>query len=142
MEVKDQAVAAFRQGLSLEVRDPGRGPKAGRLLPYAGDTQKNTRTCPLPDGRGGAHTDAPRWQEKGTSSLLSATSKIHSELWSRRRPLCADRSLFIEEADALLSQPPSSRQQDSESTGGIARMKSYEPCSQVPTRSSTSFLAQ
>lgn len=49
---------------------PGRErPKAGRLLHHAVTLQK---TCPLIEGRGGAHADSPRWQEKGNSSSLCA----------------------------------------------------------------------
>lgn len=132
-------MAAFRIGSSLEVRDPGRGPKAGRLLPHTGNTPKNTSTCPLTEGRGGAQADSPRWQEKGNSSLLSAhVSDPFRAVVQEEAALC--RPLFSEEADALLTT--SSLQQDSESIGGSASLKNYEPCSQVRTRSRTSFLAQ
>lgn len=66
-------MAAFGHGLYLEVRDPARGPKAGGSC-TTGDTAKNTRPCPLTEGRGGAHGDSPRRQEKGASSSLSAIS--------------------------------------------------------------------
>lgn len=35
----------------------------------------------------------------------SALSQIHSQLWSRRKPLCCSQ-LLREESDALLSQSP------------------------------------
>lgn len=63
----------FRQGLYLKcgilVEDP-------RLEGSCttGDTAKNARTRLPTEGRGGAHADSPRWQEKGNSSSLSADS--------------------------------------------------------------------
>lgn len=137
--------AAFRQGSYPEVRDPGRGPKAGRLLHHTGDTPKNTRTCPLIEGRGGAHADSPRWQEKGNSSLLcthvsdplpavvqdatplqTATQRGADALPRLRSiPSCgpggcrsaADSRSMRSRCSSLTN---SSLQQDSESTGGTA----------------------
>lgn len=81
-----------------------RGCKAGRLLHHEGDTPKNTRTCPLTEGRGGAHADSPRWQERET--VPSQRPRLRSI--PSGGPGGSRLLQTAEEADALLSRPPHS----------------------------------
>lgn len=69
------------------------------------------------EGKGGAHADSPRWQEKGTSSLLSAVSDPFPAVVQKEAVLLQTAALWGIRCSSLTI---SFLQQDSESTGGTA----------------------